>query len=316
MNFLNRLPKSSVFAAVAGAGGFIANLLSEFMFILAGETPEATMSTLLIHTAIWSALICTGIVLAIIMLQNVLLRKPVLTQSAIVPLLIGGIIGGAIAGGLAQFFYSVSAAFLFSIFGITPIMEFLHSVIVRSIAWAMMGCLAAFGMSFCIPNLNRKWAMIGGLIGGVLGCIFFLIICVFTGDWLGRLIGMAILGACIGAMIGFVETVFRNVWLKVIYGPNESTQVNLGSQLVTVGSGRKDTVFVDGVGPNAGSFCLEGDKIRYTDSTGSKLLTPGSRVQIGSVALVILNKNIPVYKPKPSPNENTGSQANATVKKK
>jgi len=311
MNYLNRLPKSALFAVTAGAGGFIANLLSEFT--LKQNIEAATIIEVLAHTAIWSALICTGIVLAIVVLQNVLLRKSVFSQSAIIPLLVGGIIGGGISGGLAQFFYSVSAAFLFAD-GITPMMLFLHSIIARSIAWAMMGSLAAFGMSFCIPNLNRMWAVTGGLIGGVLGCVFFLIICMFTGDWLGRLIGMAILGTCIGVMIGFVEKISRNIWLNVVYGPNELAQVNLGAQLVTVGSGRKDTVFINGVGPNAGSFRLEGEKVRYTDLTGSRLLTPGSRIQVGNVTLIVLSKNALVYNPKPSSNKNGEGQSEAATR--
>jgi len=283
-SFIHRTPKSVVFAAAAAIGGFIATVLSEFTVTPMEFAP-------LVGTALWSALICSGIVLAIVMLQNILLRKPALIKESITPVLVGGVVGGAVAGGAAQLFYSISAEILFSD-GITPLLFLLHNVFVRSIAWGMMGGLAALGMSYCIPNLNRKWAVLGGLIGGIVGCIFFLIICLFTGDWLGRLLGTAILGACIGAMIGFVEQFYRNIWLMVLYDPRNFTQVNLGSQVITVGSGASDTVFVKDVGAKAASFLVVGDKVRYTDANGTQSLVPGNKVKVGNVELVICSKDV------------------------
>jgi len=255
-----------------------------------------------IATAGWTVFVALGIALALVAIQNYFLKRAFISSEQAIWVIPGAILAGIVAGIVAQTAMTVLAAIHMGELG-------------RILAWSVLGGLLAVGMVFVIPNLDRMKALGFGALGGLLGSIGFLMMTAAIGNTGGRLIGAVILGACVGLLVAVVETIYRDIWLKVVYGSNDSTIVNLGAQIVTVGSGKKDTVFVDGVRPNAGSFQFEGDKIRYTDPTGSKLLMPGSRVQIGNVVLVVLSKNIPVYMPRQTSNENLGNQTNATVRK-
>lgn len=102
--------------------------------------------------------------------------------------------------------------------------------------WVLLGVLLVFGMVFFIFNLQGKWVLVGGVVGGVLGVIVFLFIVIIFGDLVGRLIGVVILGFCIGVMIVIIEVLFWKVWLEISYGLKEIWIVNLGKEIVIVGS--------------------------------------------------------------------------------
>ena len=229
------------------------------------------------QVVVWSGLLCFGMLTFLVASQNHILRKPMITGDQLKVLGIASVVAGVLAGGTGQvfFIYLNQAQFLG-----------------RLVGWALLGAILALGMSFYIANLDRKWALIGGAFGGTLGAIGFAISTQIAGQTSGRLLGAAILGACIGAMIGFVEQFYRNVWLMVIYDPRNFAQVNLGSQAVTVGSGSNDTVPIHGVGAKAGTFLVVGDQIQYTDTYGTQSLSPGDRVNVGGVELVICSNDV------------------------
>jgi hypothetical protein len=79
----------------------------------------------------------------------------------------------------------------------------------------------------------------------------------------------------------------------VLYDSRTFSQVNLGSQKVTVGSASSDTVFVKDVEATAGTFRVVGDQVQYTDLHGTQSLMPGNRVKVGKVELVICSKDVP-----------------------
>ena len=132
-----------------------------------------------------------------------------------------------------------------------------------------------------------------GVLGGFLGSIGFLTMTTFMGNTGGRLLGAFILGACVGLLVAIVETFYRKVWLMVVYDPRNFSQVNLGSQAVTAGSGRSDTVPIPGAGEKAASFLVVGDTVQYTDAYGTQSLAPGNRVSVGKVELVVCSKDVP-----------------------
>ena len=234
----------------------------------------------LIEVSGWTVFIALGIALALVAIQNYYLKKTLLPQNQLIVVAIGSLLAGIAAGFVAQTTMSALSAIHFGELG-------------RILAWAVLGCLLAFGMVFVIPNLDKKKALGCGALGGFLGCIGFLILTATVGNTGGRLIGAFILGACIGLLVAIVETVFRKVWLMVIYDPRNFTQVNLGVQAVTVGSGKNDTVPIPGVGEKAASFLVVGDTVRYTDANGTQSLVPGSKVKVGNVELVVCSKDVP-----------------------
>ncbi|MDR3183364.1 MAG: VWA domain-containing protein [Planctomycetaceae bacterium] len=230
----------------------------------------------IIQATVWSMLLCLGMCIFIAIVQNRMMRKPLVIPMQLATLAVGGAAGGVAAGFIGD-----------AAFQLIPVV-----FIGRLVGLGLLGAILAFGMSFFIANLDRKWALIGGAVGGVLGSLGFLIITSIMADTGGRLIGAAILGACIGAMIGWVETMFRNAWLMVMYDPRNFTQVNLGTQLVTVGGSNRDMIFINGAEPNLGTFQMSGNTVQYKTKNGTQTLNPGDRVNIGSVELVVCSKDV------------------------
>jgi len=233
-------------------------------------------TTQIMQATIWSLLLCLGMCICIVTVQNHLMRKPLFIQNQFITLCIGGAAGGILAGFCGD-----------TIFQIMPVV-----FIGRLAGLCILGAILGLAMSFYIANLDRKWALIGGSLGGVLGAIGFAVSTFMVGQTSGRLLGAAIIGACIGAMIGFVEQFYRNVWLMVLYDPRNFTQVNLGSRAITVGSASSDTVFVKDVGPKAATFLMVGNDIQFADANGTQTLRPGDSVKVGNVELAVCSKNI------------------------
>ncbi|MDR2438102.1 MAG: hypothetical protein LBE12_01870, partial [Planctomycetaceae bacterium] len=224
---------------------------------------------LLIRTVGWTIFLSLGIALALAAIQNHFLKKPLLPTEQLILVLIGSVLAALAAGSVGEISHQI--------FGVIRL-----GVLGQVIGWTILGAILAFGMVYFIPNLNKINALKFGALGGFLGSLAFLLFSIGTeigGRLLGAFIlGAFILGACIGLLVALVETIYRNVWLMVVYDPRNFAQVNLGSQNVTVGSGKSDTVFIADAAVKAGTFRTEGDKIRYTGPNGAQLLVPGNHV--------------------------------------
>ena len=233
-----------------------------------------------IATVGWTIFAALGVALALVVIQNYFMKKPLLPKEQLAVVAIGAAAAGVASGFIAQAAMTALDAIYLGEVG-------------RILAWSVLGCFLAFGMVYVIPNLDKAKALQFGALGGFLGALGFLLVTLVASDTGGRLIGAFILGACIGLLVAIVETLYRNVWLMVIYDPRNFAQVNLGSQEVTVGSGNNDTVPIRDVGAKAGSFLVVGDKVQYTDTHGTQSLVPGDRVTVGGVELVICSKDVP-----------------------
>ena len=231
-------------------------------------------------TAGWTVFAALGIALALVAIQNYFMKKELLPKEQAAIVAISAVLAGLAAGVVAQTTMTALSAVYIGELG-------------RILAWSVLGGLLAFGMVFVIPNLDKTKALGFGALGGLLGSIGFLMMTAVVGNTSGRLLGAFILGACVGLLVAIVETLYRNVWLMVIYDPRNFSQVNLGSQAVTVGSGRNDTIPIQGVGAKEASFLVVGDQIQYTDLHRTQSLVPGDRVKVGNVELVICSNDVP-----------------------
>jgi Ca-activated chloride channel family protein len=235
---------------------------------------------LLGRTVGWTLFLSFGIALSLVAIQNHFLKKPLLPVEQLIIVLIGSGVAALAAGSVGEISHQIFDVVRLGVFG-------------QVIGWTILGAILAFGMVYFIPNLNKMNALKFGALGGFLGSLAFLFFSIGT-EIGGRLLGAFILGACIGLLVALVETIYRNVWLMVVYDPRNFVPVNLGSQNVTVGSGKGDTVFIADAEVKAGTFRAEGEKIRYTDSNGKQqLLVPGNRIKMGTVELVICSKDVP-----------------------
>ena len=246
---------------------------------LAG-THQGGLTSALIFIMLLAVFFSCGITFSLVGTQNKLLKKPLFTTKQFLFLLVAAVLAGTISGFIAEIFN-------------TGLRIIYLGAVGSLIGWTILGVILAFGMVFFIPNLDSKVAMKGGVLGGLLGAVGFIILGAILGDIAGRLLGAFILGGCIGAMVGIVEVVSRKVWLAVVHSPRDVTVVNLGPQLVTVGSGNDDTVLVRGAAPSAAEFRVEGNAVRYKGPDGKRTLEPGARVKLGNVELVICSQDVP-----------------------
>ncbi|MDR1891457.1 MAG: hypothetical protein LBQ48_00350 [Oscillospiraceae bacterium] len=278
-SFLTKMPKQAVFALAAALGALVGDIITEILPIQHNRLGGLTVA--LFTTAVWSICQCLGISAGIVAAQNKLVYKPFIQSKQIGPLLIGGIVGGAIAGLAAQGLYS----FIGNLIALSH--PQLFNIGMRSIAWGLMGAIAALSMSRHISNFSKKWALPGGFIGGVIGCLVFLPIASFFGAVAARIFGAFLLGLCVGCLVGFVESAFREAWLNVIYAPNEITKINLGANPVSFGTGGTDTVFVRGSAPGALGFKLENGAILCTENGRQRTVSPGDQIPLGKIKIEV-----------------------------
>lgn len=232
----------------------------------------------LMQTGVWTALLAIGIALALIIGQNVYLRRTILDASQGLQGTFGAFAAGAVGG--------VAGQILFVPFGALSFLEFIGNLF----GWTIMGALVGRGMAFFVPNLDRRKAWIGGGAGGAVGAIAFLLAAGLMADVVGRLLGAAILGFAIGLLIALVER-FRKVFLRVNFGSTESIEVNLGSNPVTFGGdSRKSTVFAMGQAPVALEYRIEGDQIVCEDVVAetTAVVKPGEKRALGDLEITVV----------------------------
>jgi len=227
---------------------------------------------------LWTGLLAIGIGLSLIMGQNFYLRRPIVTPSALVIAILGGLVAGVIAGGAGQI--------LFAKVGTIPLL----GTVSRVAAWGLLGSLLGSGISRFVPNLGRKKAAMGGAIGGALGAVGFLFLSQFLGDIGGRLAGATILGLFLGVMIVLLEISVTKAWLEIHYGPGETRRINLGQEAVRIGSDREACdVFAIGVAPVALSYRVDQGQILCEETaTGLKTVVQADdQRKVGHIMLSV-----------------------------
>lgn len=226
---------------------------------------------------IWTGLLAVGASLALIISQNIYMKRSPLTLRQGIIGVIGGLLVGLVSGVIGQ------ALLLIPNVGIGELD--------RIVAWTVLGALLGLGMSLFVPNLKPLKALLGGFAGGLLGVLGFLLAASVFGDVAGRLVGAAILGFFIGLMIALVERI-RDAWLVVYWSPKEQSTIGLGTQPVILGSSEKAHIYLpkqQGYPPTTATVSLKGGKIEFEDKlTGrQQSLRNGSKLQIGTLTIEV-----------------------------
>ncbi|HET6979663.1 MAG TPA: FHA domain-containing protein [Pyrinomonadaceae bacterium] len=106
-----------------------------------------------------------------------------------------------------------------------PAPFFIGFMLVRSLAWAVLGGALGLGMNLIKSTKGqRRASLMGGLVGGVLGGLLFdpinrfLIPSAEQGD-VQRLIGFSMVGLCVGIFVALSERLGRDGWIRVLTGP-------------------------------------------------------------------------------------------------
>ena len=214
---------------------------------------------------VWTALLATALSFLLVLGQNGLMRRRLLTGKAAFTLVKGGLLAGLVAGGASQYLFSASAQVLG---GASSNLGWLLKS-GQVVGWMILGGLLGWSMGLFIPNLPKVRGGLAGMLGGFLGALVFLFAIQQAGETVGRMIGSTILGAAIGYAIAFVEEIARAASLIVRWGPKETTTISLGTTPVTIGGG-DDHVCLRGLPTSAYRVWMERGKIFCLDQKSGR----------------------------------------------
>jgi hypothetical protein len=242
--------------------------------IVESLSPAAVIA---LYAGLYAAMIAVFLSVSLVVGQNRYQRLPLLTPRQGLIAVFGGCLAGMVAGAATQG--------IFAVIDQGPILR----QVGRVAGWIVLGMILGYGMGMFIPNLPGKRAAAAGALGGGLGALALLVL---GSGGFGRIAGAAILGLCIGLMIALVEELAREAWLVVNWGPNERTNINLGSRPVLIGSGPKAQIHLPkgrGYPEEWATISLDGGKIRYEEkATGRKQdLRNGSELKIEKMTIEV-----------------------------
>ena len=243
---------------------------------------------LLIVTSIWTGILAIGIALALIMGQNVYLRRRLLGRAEGMKGTLGSVMAGILAGAVGQLIFApVSAIPLLIISG-------------RIIGWILLGGLLGGGVSFFVPNLKTIRGVQGGSVGGGVGAGGFLAMSGLMGEIGGRLLGGVILGFFIGLMIALLEQLTRNASLLIHWNQTETTTLSLGDTPIILGTSHQAHIplsKIQGYYPQTAKIFQQGEDIMmeynadYAQAKGMKkiihILNNGETRKFGEIRIEI-----------------------------
>jgi Ca-activated chloride channel family protein len=274
---LKHVTKKTLKFSIAGAlGACIGQIATE---IFRSHTNVSFFDNV-VDVALWAGTIGLGISLALLIVQNVYLKKFPFSKSMIKTAIIG-IFLGAIAGGIAQV-----------AFALTYDISRLAEITSRIICWGIFGLGVGWGVSLFVPNYPKKRAMMAGLLGGIVGGAAFRISFEIFPETYGRLVGVAILGLFIGFVISYIEEILREAWLTVVWGKNETTSVSLGNKPIILGSSPQADIYLPvekNYPPITAIINIENSKVIIDNRVNNQRteLRNGSKVTMGALEVIV-----------------------------
>jgi Ca-activated chloride channel homolog len=290
-DFLERLTGDRKLVFHVDAGDFDEGFKQAEKAIYGGSLVEAggrrqSAVIELMRTAGWTMLVACALALALVVGQNLYMRRPPLSGREGPTAAIGGLVAGLVAGAVGQLLYELATASA----GLPGVGALAGELVPlgRVVGWTLLGTLVGAGLASFVPNLDRRRAALGGAAGGLIGAVAFLLASQVSG-MLGALAGAAILGAAIGIMLAWVEAAFRQAWLEVHYG-SEVIRVSLGAVPVRVGGdGRACQVYARGARPLAYQYTLKDGQIECVDfaTERSSIVAADSEQTVGGVRVIV-----------------------------
>ena len=233
----------------------------------------------------------------------------------------------------------------------TPFAALIQSplaVIGRTGALALIGMGMGAGIGYCTLVVRRGFqGAIGGLIGGgIAGFVFDLVGSMLQGITLpmqgavngavgevgapSRAITAALMCGAIALMIGIVEALSKSAWLRLELGRNEGKEWVIDKPMMTLGRHERADIPLFGdanVAPNHAVIQKQGGSYIVVDQgspvgigvNGQRVsqhtLQPNDVIQLGSVNLRFITKNVKAPKrgPEPGPVQSFPSGGQAPV---
>jgi len=279
-NILSKISRRTLlFAIIAAIGALIGELVSTNLGLF-GRNNFVSYIKLVVNVGLWAGLIGLGISVGLIITQTVYLKKKLVIEKIFTSALMG-IFVGMISGAVAQI-----------IFGFTSNISTLVEIISRVLCWGILGWGLGLGVSLYIPNYSKVKAMLAGLIGGIIGGAIFRAIIEVSPDTIGRVISITIMGFIIGLFISFVEEVFRQAWITVVWGPKEMRTIALGEKKIIFGSANNADVFLKNSMPIHATIGIENGQVVFVDNSNNKhiVLNNGETIMVDKMQVKINTK--------------------------
>jgi MFS family permease len=267
-----RRNKRLLFAMMGAIGGLSGAVMGE---LVNGE--YGSILAIVAFTGLWAGMAGALIAVALACAGEIYHRKEQISMHIIWPSLRSGFIAGVVAGAIAQV-----------VFAMPILSDSWLRMVFQAGCWGVMGGMLGLGFARFMPNMSRTKGFLGGIAGGMLGGALFLGASMFLPDLVGRLLGLSILGAALGLCLVVAEECFRHAALEVIWAPNETTTITLGTRPVYLGGG-DDHIYIAGLPQHAVSVVVENQKIlcRQHGSLQPVVLKNGSTINVGRVKLVV-----------------------------
>lgn len=271
--------KTLTFGFAGAVGALVGSGCTEF-FLASGSSG---IGGTILHVAIWSGIISLGIALALLTTQNLYLKKAVFSK-AILNAGLRGVLTGGIAGGIAQIVFFYTAAISIPV-----------EIISRIICWGFFGLGTGWGISKFVPNYPQRTAMIAGFFGGVIGGAAFRFSLNYLPELASRLLGVAIVGFFIGLMISYIEELFREAWLTIVWGKDEKTSISLGAKPIVLGSSPEADIYLPkekGFPPITAIIKINNSNVVIDNKINNKSteLKNGSKIMLGTIEVIINTK--------------------------
>ncbi len=216
--------KTGLFAMTCAVAAFVTSVIGY-------KIAEALRSTTggIIATSIWDAIICVGIGLAFVWVQNGYMRNKAAMKSEMMRVSLRCALGGA-AGGTALV---ITKSMIGGNFG-------------HIAGWTLEGLIMGWLLAPVFPNLPRKPATIGGLLAGFLGGWLSPFFGALIGSALGVAAADSLKGLFLAAMLTITEKfhAISDGSLIIHWGPNEQSTILLGEKSIAIGSDPKCQIYL------------------------------------------------------------------------
>lgn len=237
--------------------------------------PERPLSALARYLAsgLWTGLVTAGITLALLIFLNrynkrnrTLSGREILT--VVIALLLGFVVGAA-----TEYLFSFEAVAQ----ALTGEGGFMRAHLEDLLVWSVIGLLLALGLAGfrILPNLKILHTVGFGLLGGlVAGLVFAAAAELWGAGFVSRLLGATALGLSFGFVLGLLTDtgIQFPVWLRVYYTSDRVYRYHpLGSDPVTVGSGRDADVYLQGDHEKMWQFWIEDGRVKIHNFIADKV---------------------------------------------
>lgn len=231
--------------------------------------------------------VAIGAVLALIMGQNLSIRRPGL--ASLRQLLIGAavvVIAALTTVALERFIPagSIGSVNTWHSRGLWMCHNLSH--------WCLLGAAMGLAATRIIPNFRIGPAVVGGITAGAVASLADMTIHASVNETAGRLVGAGCLGIVFGMVAAIAEAATRRYFIEIDRGRGfQPAQVGLGARAVTAGSDASscDILVRDALRPLTYKYWVDNQQIYLLDYSTNQpaRVSVGDRRVLGPVALVI-----------------------------